>query len=393
MSIREEGVVKVLGYAIVGLFFLLLLAFIALLVIGSIRDAARSETTRWIFIDPDGRQAFAGQFEEARPFYNGRAAVKVGGTWGYIDTSGRLVVPPRFFLAGDVSSEGIAPVTEGGRWGYIRADGSWLVPPSFTDAQPFMEGLGVVSREVSVRVSAISQSRMTEASGLVDAGGAVVWAPDADDSGLRRSIWYGFSDGLAPAKDQALGKFGWVGRDGGWAIAPAYDHTEHFREGLAAAKQDEAWGYVDRSGAVAIPFRFANASPFSEGMAVVSMGDRDIFIGRGGEPVNAASFRWALPFSGGLAAAEENRRWGFVDPAGQWQIPPRYRKVGAYGRLAGDGAWYAAVGEGDSLDDLRWGFIDRDGTPVIPPRFLEVNHAGFSDGLCAVRVERDDVKP
>lgn len=379
---------KVLGYAIAGVVFLLFLTIVALWVVGSFKESMRQETTRWIFIAPDGRQAFAGQFESVRAFRNGRAAVKRDGQWGYIDTSGRTVVPYRFFAAGDVSVEGIAPVTEGGRWGYIRADGSWLIPPSFTDAQPLMEGLGVVSREVSVTFSAVSQGRTTEASGLVDAGGTVVWAAEAGGAGAHRSIWYGFTEGLAPAKDQSRRLFGWVGRDGNWAIAPAYDHTEHFREGLAAAKQGEAWGYVDRNGAVAIPFRYPSASSFSEGMAVVSTGERDIYILPGGEPAIAASFRWALPFSGGLAAVEEGKRWGFIDPAGQWVVQPRYRKIGPYGRRAGDGAWYAAVGEGESLDSLLWGFIDNKGDPVIPPGFLEVNETGFSDGLCAVRVAR-----
>ena len=40
-------------------------------------------------------------FDQARPFSEGLAAVEIAGRWGYVDSSGRFAVNPRFLKAGD----------------------------------------------------------------------------------------------------------------------------------------------------------------------------------------------------------------------------------------------------------------------------------------------------
>lgn len=68
--------------------------------------------TQYAFIDKDGKIAVGGRpFAEARPFQDGRAAVKIEGKWGFINKKGNFVIPPKFLDAGSFYG-GVAPVKE-----------------------------------------------------------------------------------------------------------------------------------------------------------------------------------------------------------------------------------------------------------------------------------------
>ena len=48
------------------------------------------------FIDTTGKMVIPPKYLEVKPFYEGLAAVRVGDKWGFIDRSGELVIPPPF---------------------------------------------------------------------------------------------------------------------------------------------------------------------------------------------------------------------------------------------------------------------------------------------------------
>lgn len=66
-----------------------------------------------------------------------------GTKWGYLDTSGKELIPAIYWDAGDFS-EGLAPVRVGGRYGYINGDGKLQIAARFDFAEPFLNGLGKV---------------------------------------------------------------------------------------------------------------------------------------------------------------------------------------------------------------------------------------------------------
>ena len=53
----------------------------------------------WGYASPDKSIVITPQYEEARRFYEGFAAVKKGGKFGYINKQGKVVIPFRFFTA------------------------------------------------------------------------------------------------------------------------------------------------------------------------------------------------------------------------------------------------------------------------------------------------------
>lgn len=107
------------------------------------------------FLDPSGNNMIiAPQFDDAQPFSEGLAPVRVGdadsGRWGYVDTTGRMVIQPQFTWAGPFS-EGRAAVTVGdlfeGKQGYINRAGKMVIEPQFDAAGLFIAGRAQVYKE------------------------------------------------------------------------------------------------------------------------------------------------------------------------------------------------------------------------------------------------------
>lgn len=88
------------------------------------------------------------------PFYEDLAAFKDGktGNWGFIDRTGKIVIPPRYEHV-DRFSEGLAAVqfkatdTQTSLWGYIDRTGSVVIQPKFR-IQPgrFSEQIAIVTK-------------------------------------------------------------------------------------------------------------------------------------------------------------------------------------------------------------------------------------------------------
>lgn len=87
----------------------------------------------WTYIDATGKTVIETEFTQPGDFHDGLAAIGnygLGELRGYIDKTGRVVIPLRFDDAGDFS-EGLAGVRIGGSWGFIDTGGEWAVTPRF----------------------------------------------------------------------------------------------------------------------------------------------------------------------------------------------------------------------------------------------------------------------
>jgi hypothetical protein len=66
------------------------------------------------------------------------------GKWGYVDATGKFLIPPQLDSAGGFS-EGLAPVELNKRSGYISTDGHLVVQPKYFSVGPCSEGLAWVA--------------------------------------------------------------------------------------------------------------------------------------------------------------------------------------------------------------------------------------------------------
>src|SRR6266568_6376956 len=112
---------------------------------------------KWGFIDRTGKVVIPIQFDSANDFHEGLALVIAKAKKLFIDASGRVVITPQFDIVDDFS-EGLAAVNIGqtripniglisnpGKWGYIDWTGKLIIPMKFTHAEDFSEGLAAAN--------------------------------------------------------------------------------------------------------------------------------------------------------------------------------------------------------------------------------------------------------
>lgn len=202
-------------------------------------------------------------YDKIKTFREGLAAVKIDSKWGYIDTTGYIVIKPQFKddPYSDLLyyfSEGFAPVKIKGKWGFINTTGKVVIKPQFEDYDydGFVEGLAAV--------------KVKKKWGFIDKSGNIVIEPVFED-------YEAFSEGLAAV--QIKDKWGFINKSGEIVINPVFDEflfneekrfpRYKFSEGLAAVRFNGKWGYINKKGKFVIEPKFDNAEDFNKGLAKV----------------------------------------------------------------------------------------------------------------------------
>lgn len=242
--------------------------------------------------------------------------------YGFIDKTGRLIIPPKFGYAFNFS-EGLAAVELNGYYGYIDKTGHFIIPPRFDWAYPFSDGLAVAVIRRRDGQGNITVNKF----GYIDRSGRMVIQPRGVADPKFLSF---FSEGLACVMQGD--KIGYIDKTGKVVIPAQYIDAHPFCEGLAAVTVANKYGYIDRSGKMVIAPQFDDVGPFCEGLAHVELNEKQGFVDRTGKMViTGEEFVDARGFSEGLAAARgKNGKSGFIDKTGHFVIPPQFEHVGEF---------------------------------------------------------------
>lgn len=228
--------------------------------------------SKYRFIDNHG-STFFDEYEDAKPFSEGLAAVKVNNKWGYIDTQGKYVISPQYnqddareswrkSTPGDFS-EGLAAVKKNGQQVYIRRDNTVAINlRKAMNGGDFSHGRAIVWED--------------EKFGLIDTKGKLILSPTYNQ--IEQ-----FSEGLAAFR---LGvSWGYLNQNGEIVIKPTFDYAEEFACGLAPVKVNEKWGFVDKWGKLIIEPKYDSVGRFQHGLVKVESGGADFFIDKDGRVV------------------------------------------------------------------------------------------------------------
>ncbi|MBW4490709.1 MAG: WG repeat-containing protein [Trichocoleus desertorum ATA4-8-CV12] len=308
-----------------------------------------------------------------RRFSQGLTVASIDGRYGYIDTTGKTAIAPRFNVALPFSdgfaAVGVIPDASGTRWGYIDRQGQWLIEPQFANAEPFSEGLAAV--------------RVGDKFGFIDRTGKLVITPQFDSV-------LSFTEGLAAA--QLNQQWGYINPQGQWVISPQFSGSvKAFSEGLARIERDNRFGFIDRTGAVVIPPQFVDAQSFAGGLAAVQTEAGWGYVDKSGKLVIQPQFYRAQSFAEGLAAVSIANKWGFINTQGAIAIPAQFYAPQARSETGASvepfgGEVVLPFSGGLAMVRLgdKAGFIDKTGKFAIAAQFADAD--SFSEGLARVNV-------
>jgi len=333
------------------------------------------------------------------------------------------------------------PVEEGGKWGYIDSTGEMIIAPQFANAFPFHEGKAWVLSSgtgfefgegmsntynfVEARHFGTSLSGTGVVFSCIDAEGKKLF--DTEYNGMKpffnegytpvykafNESW-GFSDatgkqvvdfqfegvgffsnGWAKVETGDFGECNFIDKTGKFISDKEFDSADDFSEGLAAVKVDTLWGYIDATGKMTIPPQFQQAKSFSDGLAQVVLDTLTYFIDNTGNQTIKIEYDAVDDFSEGLArvltgAKYENfslteGKYGFIDKTGKMVIEPQFEIEVSTGMFSFD---FKFTGFSNGLALVKqggkYGFIDKTGKMVIEAKYE--NAGSFCDGLARAKL-------
>lgn len=276
--------------------------------------------------------------------------------WGYIDTSGRVVVQPRYSFARDFINE-VGIVACDDKWGMVNRKGEELIPCRY-DGLQFLEQTG--NRIIRVY---IKQPKY----GLIDTLGQIAVNAVYDEIGS-------FSEGRLAVERN--GMWGFVDRNGLEVIPCRFREVQNFSDGLAAVKLGNKWGFIDKQGNVEMEFQYLRAGNFRDGLAWVYTGEGAGFINSENEFVIPATFDRAYDFHRGIARVVVDNKYGLINTTGAYIQKPRFTDISDFDRHD-----LAIVTYGNHT--VRYGIINLRGELITGEGFREISP--YSEGLAAVK--------
>jgi hypothetical protein len=319
-------------------------------------DDQRTGNTLYGYINKAGKQVIPCQFEDARDFSCGRAAVKKNGKWLYIDQHGQMALDNSFVWVDSlferaangstkVSSTEVNPkefknglllVAKGNaKYGYVDTTGKTVIPFIYNVAYNFSEGIAIVSNEaIKPKLEAGYDSLSKFYNNLpdgspqliykaIDVSGKLLFTMEKDMKGVKA-----FSNGMAIF----------------------YNDGEK--------SQSSLFGFINKAGTIIFPAKFqTQPAEFGGGISFVQID--------GTQEQNKDALIYTLDTLGNVIA-----KIPVCDLSGQCMYDSNH--------LFSEGLMSVKVGQ-------KWGYMDKMGKMVVEPQFDTATD--FSEGLAVVVLE------
>ena len=345
------------------------------------------------------------KYDDAYPFKEGLASVKLNRKWGCVNNTGKEIIATEYNYCALIYNN------------ILRCDTEFYTIHFLIVANEVVELEGFVCGDFVDGLLKVDRCE--------DSGGGYGFYNKAGK--LITSRWYDwiedFHEGLAEVSLDR--KYGFIDKNGNEIIPLIYDRTsselfgnkERYNEGLILVNLRKKYGFLDNTGREVIPFKYDLALAFSEGLAIVNLGFDDTksldtkngkygFIDNKGNEVIPIKYDFAENFSNGLARVKLDQKWGFINKIGKEVLPLKY----GYAFSFSEGLAAVSVNHKSGFIDLngnkiipfkyyyacsfreglakvnlngKWGFIDKQGNEIIPIQYD--NALSFREGLAAVK--------
>lgn len=244
------------------------------------------------FIASSGKKIASTEWVASADFSGGLAKVRVGSTYGYIDTTGKLIIPAIYDRAWDFKA-GLAVIGHDGLLGLIDTNGTEVLPAYYNKVKLLdKENLVLCNLPDTGIVFDLSGNRLVQIPDaiLMESNGKIV-------SVRKDGKTYFFDLATKAMKSQSswsnvvyLGETRWAGKNEmGYVLLDAegrtlsrktYSQLNKFVNGLAAYHKTSAWGYMDINGVEQTVDVFGLAWDYKEGFARAAFADGIAFLDR-----------------------------------------------------------------------------------------------------------------
>ena len=294
-------------------------------------------------------------------FHEGLAVVKLNGKEGFIDKTGKEVIPLKYDST-QIFREGLAGAKLNGKWGFINKYDEIVVPFIYCEVENFSEGVA--------RVRKNDERDKFGKYGYVDRNGKEITSFK-----YELSIYSGlgdFENGFAIVfKD---GRYGFINKLGREITPLQYSYVWNFENGFAIVDKDGDRGCIDVTGREIIPCEYEYILRIQDGLIKAGKGTEDIYFNIDtGEKFTNGAYALIDDFYDKLARVLKNGKWGYIDVRGNEIVPLKYDFI----RYFRDGL------AGVELNG-KWGFVDKKGEEVIPIIYDSISD--FNEGKAKVRV-------
>ena len=203
-------------------------------------------------------------FSYIAPFFEGKAEVKKENKSGFIDTSGRLIIPLIYSSAWSFHNDRCA-VEIDGKWGFIDGSGKMVIPAVYHNSYGFTHYQGEDYAIVDT-----GDYRTGILQGVIDRNGNYVLPPVYSRLNFE-------SDTILSAsiKEDGIEKYGLLTINGEWLLSPKEEQEDlDYSYGYLSMRKNGKYGVIKlRSGRVVVPFVFSRLDYYPEGLSTFTWRD------------------------------------------------------------------------------------------------------------------------
>lgn len=290
------------------------------------------ENSKWGFIDSSGNVIVSPKFDhndsygagDCPNFYDGCAAVGIDGNYGLIDTTGKVVVPFIYWY--------IEPI-----WSAMIKDN----PAVFYDAR--MSDNGADGRQ-DILSSRGVRLTFKDYYSLGEAADSMVVILDGEYNNYNTGVY-----DLKTRKEILLGN---------------YEEINYLGQSRFMVKKDGKWGCFDRNGKQIFDFKYDEVDAFSNGAAKVKLGDKWGFVKLDGSVLVTPKYNSVYPFGKDRLAVVCNGGCECINFLGKTVTSQIYSDIDYYPEDY-NGFYCRKVRIYGKVKD-RWGYINYRGQEIVP---------------------------
>ncbi len=246
--------------------------------------------------------------------------------WGYVDSTGKFVISPKYDSAMDFQSNNIAIVTVNNKYGLINKNGTTVLPISYDYITNFSEGYAVATKDST--------------NFLIDEKGKTIYS--------STSPIMTYSDGMCLFSKNINGQ--------------------------------SLYGYLDKTGKVKLDAKYLNAEPFNGDKALVETSDNKYhLIDTNGNIITSYSFNDLYSYSDDTIVYNDSKTSlnGYINANGTVIVPAKFEEADPFK----DGFAIVAVSSGN-YQPPKYGIINKSGNYVVTPQYTSITYLG--NGLFSV---------